>query len=305
MSAALADGVLAIVKAATEPLFERIKSLEASLIAIKAEPPVVGPAGEKGADGQDADPEVVKELQETVHALRAELSALLETREKSAADTAAMDALVTASVEKAVAAIPVPSLPDVEGLVAVEVTKAVASLPMPKDGAPGRDGLGLASALLDRDGVLVVTFTDGTTKSLGVVIGQDGQKGADGLNGSPGRDGVGFEDIDECYEDDGRVLVRKFLKDGAVVREFRHLTKQPIWRGVYEAGKQYLEGDEVTWAGSLWQAKEATTAKPGELGEASRAWVLKVKRGSDGKKGIDGTPGKNGRDGRDLRTDTR
>jgi hypothetical protein len=305
MSAGLADGVLAIVKAATDPLFERIKALEASLVAVKSAPPVVGPAGEKGADGKDADPEAVKALQDTVQSLRDELSALQETRAKSAEDTAAMDALVAVSVEKAVAAIPVPVLPDVEGMVAAEVTKAVASLPTPKDGAPGRDGVGLASALLDREGVLVVTFTDGTTKSLGVVVGHDGQKGADGLHGAPGRDGVGFEDVDEAYEDDGRVLVRKFLKDGAVVREFRHVTKQSIYRGVYEAGKQYLEGDEATWAGSLWQAKETTTAKPGEIGDASRAWVLKVKRGGEGKAGKDGKDGTHGKDGRDLRTEIR
>ncbi|MCC7179030.1 MAG: hypothetical protein IT177_11630 [Acidobacteria bacterium] len=41
---ALADGVLAIVKAATEPLFERIKALEREIAAVKAQQQAADPA---------------------------------------------------------------------------------------------------------------------------------------------------------------------------------------------------------------------------------------------------------------------
>lgn len=40
---ALADGVLAIVEAATEPLFERIKALEREIAAVKAQQQAADP----------------------------------------------------------------------------------------------------------------------------------------------------------------------------------------------------------------------------------------------------------------------
>ena len=51
-------------------------------------------------------------------------------------------------------------------LVNLEVTEAVSQIPAPKDGEPGekghpgKDGVGLAGALIDRDGNLVVTEKD-------------------------------------------------------------------------------------------------------------------------------------------------
>ncbi|MFA7105599.1 MAG: hypothetical protein WC165_10770 [Dysgonamonadaceae bacterium] len=46
------------------------------------------------------------------------------------------------------------------------VAEAVAALPKPKD------GVGLAGALIDRDGELVVTLSDGKQQKLGVVVGK-------------------------------------------------------------------------------------------------------------------------------------
>lgn len=53
-----------------------------------------------------------------------------------------------------------------------------------------------------------------------------------------------------------------------------------IYRGVYQAGRVYEEGDVVTWGGSLWHCNEPTDAKPD--GE-SNAWTLAAKRGRDGR----------------------
>lgn len=288
MSATLADGVLAIVKAATDPLFARIKALEADIVALKAAPPTPGPAGQDGRpgrDGQDADPEAVKALQATVAGLSREVGGLRETREQSG--TAVAD-LVKAAVDHAVASLlPLPELPDVAGLVADEMAKAIANIPAPKD---GRDGVGVAGAIIDREGGLVLTLSDGTTKALGLVVGQKGEPGRDGVDG---RDGVGFHDLEEAYEDDGRVLVRRFLRDGAVVREFRHSTKQLVYRGVYEPDKTYAAGDAVTWGGAVWVAKCETSAKPDDHGPV-RDWQLAVKRGSEGKRGEKGDPGERG-----------
>ncbi len=45
----------------------------------------------------------------------------------------------------------------------------------------------------------------------------------------------------------------------------------------------YCKGELVTQGGSLWYAREATDAKPGEAPIESRAWQLVAKRGADGK----------------------
>lgn len=50
-------------------------------------------------------------------------------------------------------------------------------------GRPGSPGVGIASAAVSSDGHLLVTFTDGTTSDLGVVVGHDGAPGQDGKAG--------------------------------------------------------------------------------------------------------------------------
>src|SRR3546814_6831657 len=52
------------------------------------------------------------------------------------------------------------------------VDKAVAALPSPEK---GDKGLGVKDLLIDREGQLVATFDDGSTKALGRVVGKDGE----------------------------------------------------------------------------------------------------------------------------------
>ncbi len=59
------------------------------------------------------------------------------------------------------------------------------------NGEKGDAGTGITSALINEEGELVVTYTDGSSVNLGVVVGEDGQDGADG---APGKDGVDGED---------------------------------------------------------------------------------------------------------------
>jgi integrin beta 3 len=99
------------------------------------------------------------------------------------------------------------------------------------------------------------------------------------------------DDLDERYEDGGRWLVRRFLRQGVVVKELRHQTAALIDRGVWESGRAYQRGDAVSWGGSLFIAQQATAAKPGTAEEDSRAWRLAVKRGGEGKPGKPGPPG--------------
>ncbi len=48
---------------------------------------------------------------------------------------------------------------------------------------------GIASALVNEAGELIITYTDGTEDNLGVVRGTDGRDGEDGIKGADGRDG--------------------------------------------------------------------------------------------------------------------
>lgn len=58
-----------------------------------------------------------------------------------------------------------------------------------------------------------------------------------------------------------------------------------IYRGVFSGG-DFVPGDTVTWAGSLWHCDEPTSDKPGEAG--SKGWTLCAKKGRDGKDGLNG-----------------
>jgi hypothetical protein len=188
---------------------------------------------------------------------------------------------IPALVAEAVAKLPAPldgksvTLDDMRPLVKAEVAEAVASMPQARDGEPGKDGkdgVGLAGAVINREGDLVVTLTNGEAKTLGPIVGKDG---ADGL---PGTDGLGLDDMDEEVADDGRTVIRRYRR-GDQVKEFRHTFPVVIDRGVYRDGGSYKTGDAVTWAGSLWIAQKDTSGKP----DAGEDWRLSVKRGRDGK----------------------
>lgn len=185
------------------------------------------------------------------------------------------------------------------------------------EGSPGRDGVGVAGALIDRSGVLVLTLTDGTTRDLGVVVGKDGADGKDGetgpqgergepgpqgekglpgdrgdigpqgekgldgrdgTDGTNGRDGFDLETFD-CVPIDERTIELRFTGAGQV---HRYELEFPVIidRGVYKAGETYKRGDAVTWGGSLWIAQVETGAKPDS---PDSGWRLGVKKGRDGR----------------------
>lgn len=150
-------------------------------------------------------------------------------------------------------------------------------------GDPGKDGIdgaGLADALIDKDGNLVLTMTDGRMKALGHVVGASGMNGApgrDGIAGKDGADGLGFDDLETIETDEGCFL--RFRR-GDVVKDFR--LPVVIDRGVYQLGRVYRKGDGVSFAGSFWIAQDETTEKPGE----GKGWRLAVKKGRDSKEPV-------------------
>ncbi len=272
----MAPAVVAIVNQAVAPLIDRIAELEQEMAA-REEPAIltsvdveamiaraidglpVPKDGVDGKDGRDADPADICNLVDEA------LPSLVETM----------------------------------------VASAVAALPAPKDGAPGRDGqdgaagqdgVGLAGALIDRDGDLVLTMTDGSVRPLGLVVGRDaepGRDGRDGQDGAPGRDGFSLDDFDSEIRDGGRFLVLSF-EAGETRHTVEHQLDIVLDRGVFKDGSEYLPGDGVTWGGSWWIAQEKTGAKPGE---GSTDWRLAVKKGRDGRDGAPGEKGVTGKDG--------
>jgi hypothetical protein len=161
---------------------------------------------------------------------------------------------------------------------------AVAALPKAVDGtpgAPGADGVGLAGALVDSDGHLVVTLTNGTVKQLCRVVG------ADGKDGAPGRDGFGFEDL-TVEHDGGRKFIFTFTR-GTETKQFEFSMPAMIYRGIWDPRELgYSKGDVVTKQGSGWVALEdpAPGDEPGAVVPGvTSSWQLAVKRGQNGKDG--------------------
>lgn len=180
---------------------------------------------------------------------------------------------------------------EIKGWVQEAAAAAVEALELPKDGKDGAegpegpegkpgaagekgeagaDGVGLADALIDSDGNLVLTMTDGRTKSLGKVHGKDGEAGRDG-------ESLTLDDFDVSMIDERSIEIA-FTK-GDFTHSFEIEFPVAIYRGVHRDGQTYAKGDMVTWAGSLWHANEATADKPG----GDSPWQLAAKKGRDGR----------------------
>jgi integrin beta 3 len=265
--------------------------------------------------GKDADPAVVERM--VLSAVSEAIAALPPAKDGEpgpAGDSVTVEQLgplIADEVAKAVDRLPTPAPgkdadPElVERMVTEAVQDAVAALPTARDGKDGRDGVGVAGAVIDRAGELTLTLSDGTTKSLGVIVGKDGTAGADGKDGNPGLpgrdgkdgvDGLGFDDMSVDHDGE-RGFVLRFAR-GDVKKEFPFTIPIVIDRGVWRDG-QYQKGDGATWGGSFFIAQRDTTDKP----ETSDAWRLSVKRGRDGKDGKPGDrgpEGQQGKAGRDL-----
>lgn len=174
---------------------------------------------------------------------------------------------------------------DLAPLVVSEVGKAVVAA------MPIKDPVGLAGALIDREGELVITLSDGATKALGRVVGRDGadidmdavhERIASEVKALPkprdGVDGVGFDDMD-LVDVEGDLFLR--FTRGDVVKDF--YLPVPTDRGVW-AEREFRKGAGVTWGGSFWLAQRDTSAKPDT---PDSGWRLSVKRGRDGASAFD------------------
>jgi len=226
------------------------ESVEAAVAALPA------PQDGKSVTAEDVAPLIASEVEKRIKELPMPKDGQ-DGKDGESIDPAEMQRMISEAVEKAMSAFPIPK----DGLDG-------------KDGKDGKDGIGLAGALIDRAGELVVTLTNGETRNLGPVVGKDGEPG------KPGLDGFGFDDLEATYDGEKTVTL-KFTK-GERVKEFAFTLPVVIDRGIYTEGKTYSAGDGATWGGSFWIAQKDTSTKPGEGGD----WRLAVKKGRDGRDGV-------------------
>ncbi len=283
------ESELAVVKTASvseSDVAERIKSALDTL-----PPPIEGKNGQDGKDGtsvtvEDVAPVIIEQVKSAMAALPLPIEGKDGKNGQDGKDGTSV------------------TVDDVAPLITHAVEKAVGALPVAKD---GKDGVGLTGALIDRDGHLIVTLSDGTTKSVGNVIGRDGQdvdldqvrktieaevaKIPVPKDGKDGQDGKGFDSMEFAHDEQGRLGMKFTLGDVVKFTRLPGLYDRGVWRD----GEAYLKGDAVRHGGSLFLAQvDHPTAKP-ESDE--QQWRLAVKRGRDGKDGAKGLDGKNGRDG--------
>lgn len=140
-----------------------------------------------------------------------------------------------------------------------------------KDGTDGKDGVGLASALIDREGELFLTNTKGDSFKLGKVIGSDGEKG---------KDGADFTNVEIDYDGERTLTIRG--TGGEIVKTL----PIPIDRGYWRDGLKAEKSDVFTEDGSAWIALKATDKKP-SIGN-SEDWRMLARKGRDGRPGDPG-----------------
>lgn len=167
-----------------------------------------------------------------------------------------------------------------------------------RDGQPGlngKDGVHLAAMMVNRDGHLIGTLSDGKGVDLGLVVGRDGKDGAPGKDGV---DGIKPEDFTVKHDGGRGVTLEWHLGDRIAVVPLKFAI--PLDAGPHRAGTDYAKGDCVTYDGCYWIAqKDKPRGDPG----TSKDWRMVSRKGRDGKDGKHGEKGERGpegRPGRDL-----
>lgn len=158
--------------------------------------------------------------------------------------------------------------------------------PAGADGQKGADGLGLAGAIIDRDGALQITLTNGEVKSLGNIVGKDG---ANGTNGRDGVDGIGFDAFEMEYLDETHEVLIKASSAGRT-KELRYPAGGIRPAGYWREGTKAQAGEAWVHDGSLWIACKSTPTKPVT---GTDDWIIAARKGRDGErgaKGVDGSP---------------
>jgi len=245
-------------------MFDPEKFGEAMGLAIReAVAPLVKRIAELEAQAK-TPPDVSQEVQRAVAAAVSAIPAPKDGKDAPPADSEAIAKAVLAQIR-----VPVDGRPGEPGKDGADG----------KDGEPGQkgaDGLGLAGAMIDRDGALQITLTNGEVKSLGPVVGKDGRDGADGVS----FEGFELEYVAETHE----VCVKAVAAGRA--KEIRYPAGGIRPAGYWREGTKAQAGEAWVHDGSLWIATKATTAKPAPSGDE---WIIAARKGRDGERGLKGS----------------
>lgn len=144
------------------------------------------------------------------------------------------------------------------------IVKRVVELVPPA--AAGKDGLGLAGAMIDRDGALQITLTNGETKSLGRVVGKDGA------------DGISFDAFELEYLPESHEMAVKATV-GARTKELRYPAGGIRPAGYWRDGTKAKAAEAWVHDGSTWIAARDTVSKPESKGAD---WIIAARKGRDG-----------------------
>ena len=276
----------ALVRDSIAPLLDRIKALE-SVVPERGEAGPAGIDGRDGIDGKDGE------------SIKGDAGA----DGKDGRDGKDAEPILLSDVAKELL-----TMPELAALVALQVAEGVAEYMKanpPRDGVdgkngrdgadgkdgqrgevgekgmqgePGKDGAGITDLLIDREGALVATFTDGRMKSLGVIVGKDGQNGKDGLS---------VESIERTYDADAHEIVERWTALGQA-KELRYPAGGISHGGYWRENMKCAAGSTWTHAGTVWIATKETGEKPSR---EAKDWMVFASKGSDGR---------DGRNGRDL-----
>lgn len=162
---------------------------------------------------------------------------------------------------------------DIAPIVDLAVKSAVSQIVVPEP-KPGEPGLGVAGAMIDRDGALQITLSNGEVKNLGRVVGDDGTHGK---NGEDGKDGASFESFDMRYLDETSELEVKATA-GGVTKEVRFHIGGMRGKGYWREGVTAKANEAWSYGGQLWIAVNETKAEP-KAGCAD--WFLGARKGKD------------------------
>jgi len=158
------------------------------------------------------------------------------------------------------------------------IAQVKASIQIPAEPVAGKDGLGLAGAMIDRDGALQITLTNGEVKNLGPVVGKNG------ANGDDGKDGLSLESFDMEYLADSHEIALKASANGRT-KELRYPAGGIHAKGYWREGTRAKAGDAWVNDGSLWIAVKDCQSQPG-LNDG--AWIIAARKGKDGERGMKG-----------------
>ena len=166
------------------------------------------------------------------------------------------------------------------------------------NGIDGEDGISVVNSVINASGELVLTYSDGKTANLGVVIGAKGDKGDTGTNGANGADGA----------DGISVTNAEINSNGELVLTYSNNQRFNLGNVIGADGKDGTNGTNGADGKDGTNGVDGISVMKSEINSKSELVLaysdnavdnLGVVIGAKGDKGDTGANGANGADGKD------